>query len=241
MQEKTRAVVLRTIKYSDSSFIVDLFTENRGLVPFLIRQSSSRRSGRKQVLLQPLTILQVDYDFRTKATFQKAKDISLYYPYYSVLSSPVKSAVYLFLSDFLYHALHEEPADELLFEYLVTSLEWYDQCRQGFANFHLFFLMRLTRFLGFYPNVDAYHDGDYFDLQNACFSTRIPLHAAYLEPSEARLVPLMLRMNYHTMPHFQFSRHERNRFLTILNNYYRLHIPGFPELSSIEILKEVFS
>ena len=100
--------------------------------------------------------------------------------------------------------------------------------------------MRLTRFLGFYPCVEEYHPGDYFDLQNACFTPLQPLHAAFLKPVEAARVPLMLRMSYDTMNRFLFSRQERNRFLTVLNDYYRVHIPNFPELSSIEILKEVF-
>lgn len=243
MQEKTRAIVIRTIKYGDSSNIVDLFTENRGMVSFLIRQSAgngNRRSGKKHLLFQPLTVLSIDYDFRAKASLQKLKDVALYFPFYSVLSNPLKSAVFLFLSDFLYHVLREEPANVPLFEYLVASLEWFDQCNQGYANFHLLFLMRLTRFLGFYPCVEEYHSGDYFDLQNACFTPLQPLHAAFLKPVEAARVPLMLRMSYDTMNRFLFSRQERNRFLTVLNDYYRLHIPNFPELSSIEILKEVF-
>lgn len=242
MQEKTKAIVLRTIKYGDSSLILELFTENRGLVSFLVRQSAnSRQSGRRQVLFQPLTILQLDFDYRPKATLQKLKDVTLYYPFYSVLSNPVKSAVFLFLSDFLYHALRGEPANTPLFEYLVASLEWFDRCEQGYANFHLLFLMRLTRFLGFYPSVEEYHSGDYFDLQNACFTSFQPLHTAFLGPVEAARVPMMLRMNYDTMHRFLFNRQERNRFLNILNDYYRLHIPDFPELPSIEILREVFA
>ena len=61
----------------------------------------------------------------------------------------------MFLAEFLYRALKEEAPNEPLFAYLQHSIRWLDECEgRSFANFHLVFLMRLSRFLGLYPNVD---------------------------------------------------------------------------------------
>ena len=92
-------------------------------------------------------------------------------------------SIALFLSEFLYRAIREEAENRPLFAYLQHSIIWLDECGEGFANFHLVFLMRLSRFLGLYPNLEDYHTGDYFDLLNACFtSIRPQLHSSYINP-----------------------------------------------------------
>jgi DNA repair protein RecO (recombination protein O) len=61
-----------------------------------------------------------------------------------------------------------------------------------------------------------------------------------LKPDEASRIRLLLRMNYETMHLFAMSRAERSRCLMVINDYYRLHIPDFPILKSIDVLKELF-
>ena len=147
----------------------------------------------------------------------------------------------MFLAEFLYRSLKEEAPNEPLFAYLVHSIRWLDECEnRSFANFHLVFLMRLSRFLGLYPNVDDYIEGCYFDMLNACFTPLLPKSGSFLKPDEAARIRLLLRMNYETMHLFGMNRTERNRCLTVINDYYRLHLPDFPVLKSLDVLKELF-
>ena len=122
----------------------------------------------------------------------------------------------------------------------MYSVQWLDACNEGFANFHLVFLIRLSRFLGFYPNLENYTEGCYFDLMNACFVHEQPLHGMFLRPQEASHIRLLTRMNYETMHLFSMSRAERSRCLEIICEYYRLHLPDFPELKSLAVLQELF-
>ena len=124
--------------------------------------------------------------------------------------------------------------------YLVHSVQWLDVCETSFANFHLVFLMRLSRFLGLYPNVEEYSSSDYFDLLNACFVSSQPYHGMFVRPEEASHIRTLMRMNYETMHLFAMNRMERNRCLDIINEYYRLHLPDFPELKSLPVLQELF-
>ncbi|MCM1108733.1 MAG: DNA repair protein RecO [Clostridium sp.] len=238
--ERTRGLVLRTVRYGDSSLITDVFTEKGGAQAFLIKLPRSGRGSVKGSLFRPLSWIEFDFDYRPKVALQKMRDVHLCMPYVSLPYDPYKSAIALFLADFLYWALRNETAGDALFSYIYSSLQWLDRCDRGFANFHLVFITRLTRFLGFYPNVEGYGRGDYFDLRNACFTGRCPVHSSYLQPEEAALVPLMMRMRYDTMHRFEFNRFQRNRYLEVINDYYRLHIPDFPELKSWEVLKTVF-
>lgn len=241
MQEKTKGVVLRTLKYGDSSVIVDIFTESRGLVPFMVRLPQSRKSPLRSVLFRPLSILEVDYNYRPKAGLQRMGDVRLAYTYTSLPYHPYKASIALFLAEFLSRVLKHEAENRPLFSYLFYSLEWLDGSVHGFSNFHLVFITRLTRFLGFYPNVDAYHKGDCFDMQAACFVPAPPLHGAFLRPDEAALIPMFMRMNYDSMRFFVLNRHHRDRYIEVIGTYYRLHVPEFPELKSLDVLREVFA
>lgn len=241
MLQKTLGIVLHTLKYKDTSIIVDIYTELIGRATFMVSVSRSRKSSVKSVLFQPLALIELDVDFRPNSTIYKIKEAKLFYPFSSLPYDPYKSSIALFLSEFLYRAVREEAENRPLFAYLKHSIIWLDECRTEFANFHLVFLMRLSRFLGLYPNLDDYHGGDYFDLQNACFTSLRPrLHADYIKPEEAAKLTQLMRMNYETMHLFKMNREERIRCLVIMNEFYRLHLPDFPMLKSLDVLKELF-
>ena len=241
MLEKTRGVVLRALKYEDSSLIVDVYTVSRGTVSFMIRLPKSRKAALKGVFFRPLSLLELDFEFRQKAALQRVKDVRFAYTFRSLPYDPYKSSIALFLAEFLCRALRHESDNAPLFSYICYSLEWLDASERAFSNFHLVFITRLTRFLGFYPNVEDWHKGDYFDMVNACFVSSRPVCHACLEPEEAALIPLFMRMNYDSMRFFAMNRQQRERYLEVLNAYYRLHIPEFPDLKSPDVLKEVFA
>lgn len=241
MLTKTEAIVLHSLKYGDQRAIVDLFTRDFGRVSFIVSLPCSAKGKMKKQYFQPLTLLSIECDLRPQLQLQKLREVTLLQPLASLHTDPSKLAIALFLSDFLYHALRGEQQNKPLFDYVVSGIEWLDSCCDRFANFHLVFLMRLSRFLGFYPNLDD-GDGDcYFDLRAATFTTQPPLHADFLMPEEARHIRLLMRMDYVSMHLFRLSRSERQRILHLLLIYYRLHLPDFPELRSVDVLHELFS
>ena len=241
MLQKTTGIVLHTLKYNDTSIIVDMYTALQGRCSFMVSIPRSRKASVKSVLFQPLAVVEFEADFRTKGGITRIKDAKVAQPFTSFPYDPFKSAIALFLAEFLYRALREETENRPLFTYLIHSLTWFDECRGGFANFHLVFLMRLSRFLGLYPNLEDYQPGDYFDLQSGCFVSLPPqLHTSYLNPEESARISTLMRMNYDTMHLFGMNRMQRDRFLTIMIDYYRLPVHDFLEFKSLEILKSLF-
>lgn len=241
MLQKTVGIVLHSLKYNDTSNIVDIYTEHTGRASFVVPVPRSRKAAVKSVLFQPLSIVEFEADFRPNTTLYKIKEAKSFYPFISLPYDPFKSAIALFLAEFLYRAVREETENRPLFAYLQHSIVWLDTCSDGYANFHLVFLMRLSRFLGLYPNLDDYSRGDYFDLLNACFTPLRPqIHSFYINPDEAGRLSQLMRMNYETMHLFAMNRTERARCLTIINDYYRLHLPDFPVLKSLAVLQELF-
>ena len=259
MNTKSEAIVLHTLRYGDSRLIVDMFTREHGRLSFAVPAPRSSRSKLKKQYFQPLTLLHIEADVRPTQQLHRLKDASLLTPLPSLLADAQKLAIGLFIAEFLYHALRQEQCNVPLFDYVRSSIEWLDSRRDRYANFHLVFLMHLSRFLGFFPNLtlpmskeqlvtsndgcpqgkkdDA---GCYFDLRAATFCAAPPLHRDYLLPEEAARISTMMRMDYATMHLFRLSRQQRNRILDIIEQYYRLHLPSLPELRSLPVLRELF-
>ena len=241
MLVKTKAIVLHSFKYGESRMIVDMFTEEVGRLSFIISIPKTSKGRIKKQYFQPMTLLEVECDVRQNVQLQKLKDAHLLTAYTSIPFSPEKLALSLFIAEFLYHALRSEQQDRLLFTYVCDSMQWLDTVEVGFANFHLTFLMRMSRFLGFYPNLDDYVDGCVFDLRTATFSLQVPTHRDFLDSHDSQLIHTLMRMDFPTMHLFLLSHHDRNRITEVLLHYYRLHIPQFPELKSLGVLQELWA
>lgn len=238
MQVKTRALVLRTLKYGDSQLIVDLFTEQEGRVGIIQAISNSGRGRIRRQLFQPLTMLDVAYDARPKARLQRLKDARLLYPYSSIPFDAAKLSLCMFVAEFLCQATRNEQQNVPLFNYVVASMRWLDGCDRSAPNFHLVFMLRLALFLGFQPNVED--EGVFFDLRAACFVPQAPLHPDFLSAEDSKRLRVILRMNFDNMHLFAMSRADRSRCVDIILTYYRLHFPDFKELKSLAVLKELF-
>ena len=240
MLTKTQAIVLHAFKYGESRLIVDVFTRQAGRLSFIVTMPKSPRGRMKKQFFQPLTLLDMEFDLRPKMQLQKMGNVQLVYAYSSVPFEPSKLSISLFVAEFLYHALKGEQQNEPLFDYVRFSMEWLDGCQASVANFHLVFLMRLSRFLGFYPNLEGWKEGYYFDLRAGVFCQEVPLHRDFLQPEDARRMEVLMRMDYPTMHLFRMSHLDRQRLLDTAINYYRLHLPDFPELKSLAVLQEIY-
>ncbi len=221
MLVKTRGIVLHTIRYSDSRLIADIYTESHGVLGFIVRVPSSKRSSLRTLLLSPLAILELDFDYREGKNLLTLKDLRLSEAYVSIPYHPVKETIALFLGEFLYYTLRFERQGEGLFRFLRASMLWLDRREEDFANFPVACLISLTHYVGVLPNEEEM--------------------SQLVRPEEMRYLPYLLRMNYMNMHFFRFTSAQRARVLQVVIDYYRLHIPGFPELKSIAILRELLS
>ena len=240
MLTKTQAVVLHALKYGETRMIVDMFTRSNGRLSFIVNIPKSAKSKVKKQFFQPLTMLEIESDIRPKVQLQKLSDVRLAYPFSTIPFDAHKLSISLFVAEFLYYALRSEQQNVPLFDYVTNSIQWLDSQEAKYANFHLVFLMRLSRFLGFYPNLDDYQKGCYFDLRESTFLAYPPVHRDFLEPEDATRILLMMRMDYPTMHLYRLSHQDRNRLLEVALVYYRLHLADFPELKSVAVLQDLY-
>lgn len=244
MLVKTEAIVLHSLKYGESKLIVDLFTRESGRLSCIVGIPKTGRGRLKKQYFQPLSLLDVECDIRPNVQLQKLRDARLLHPFSTLTVEPVKISISLFLAEFLYHALRgEQQPDTGMFDYMKHSLLWLDEAKTGYANFHLAFLIHLSRFLGvgLLRSMTQEGEGLFFDLREGEYCDVPPLHQEFLRPEEASRIKNMLRMDYQNMHLFRLSHTERNRCLDVILAYYRLHLPAFPELKSLPVLQALFA
>jgi recombination protein O C terminal len=233
-------LIFHALRYSDDQLIVEGLARNYGRVSFVVRISHAPRAKVRHVIFQPMAVLEVQWEEKPRAKLMRPIAARVSQPWSSLHTSPIKATVTLFLAEFLLQVCRHEQSGELFFDYLLHSLTWLDTAEEGFANFHLLFLMRLAQFLGIAPNTSD-TGLPFFDLMAAEFVSRAPAHAYYIYGDEARAFEQLLRMNFSTMHLFQLTRTQRNRILELILTYYRLHIPSLPELKSWDVLREIFT
>ncbi|MDR0864559.1 MAG: recombination protein O N-terminal domain-containing protein [Candidatus Symbiothrix sp.] len=240
MLHKTRAIVLYNSNYSDIYSIVHLLTEEFGPVSYLIAKAKGKKTRVPKSVFHPLSVLDLEVEHLNLRNIQRIKEAKVHIPLISLLNNPVKSTISIFLVEFIGKVVRDAQPDKLLFDYIFRSVQVLELYDKNYANFHLVFMIRLSQFLGFYPDSGGYVKGMYFDLQNGVFVSYKPMHVHFLHPDESGVFFNLLRMSYDNMANFKFSGKERKNIIYRIIEYYRLHLTNFPEIKSLEILHEVF-
>ena len=145
--------------------IVKAFTESDGLKTYLLKGVLGSRKGKLKVAyFQPLMQLEMVATHRNKGSMERLQEVKSTYPYQTLQTNVTKNAVAFFLSEMLVNSIQEEERNQGLFRYMEAAFQWLDTHDQ-IANFHLYFLLELTKYFGFYPET-ATGRSAYFDLQD---------------------------------------------------------------------------
>lgn len=239
MLHKTRGVVFKTTDYGESSVIVQVFTEKFGIQSYIINGVKKARAKISRNMLQPLHLLDMVVYHKNTGQVQRISELKNSPILQTIPYDVIKSSVALFLNEVLYKAVRQQSADENLFDFIFNSIEWLDNQTESIANFHLIFLTRLTRYLGFYP--DQAIKADYFDMKNGVFSKYKPEGFSYLSPPHTQNFYSLLRCNFENSAQLRFSNDERRYLVQKLLDYYALHIESFGNIRSHEVLEQVLS
>ncbi|MCF6213336.1 MAG: DNA repair protein RecO [Flavobacteriaceae bacterium] len=233
----TKAIVLRIIKFKDSSLIVKCYTE-QGLKSYLLKGVlGSRKSKIKSAYFQPLNLLEIVANHNDKGTLNSIKEVCLSYAYSNIYNDVTKQSLVLFLAEVLNFSLQEEEANNALFNFLYSSFQRLDN-QKDIANFHLVFLLKLTKYLGFYPQTKNL-DCAYFNLQEGLFETRNS--PTSIQDKKIIVFKTLLGINFDNMETLKLDKVQRQQLLDVLINYFELHLSGFKKLNSLPILQSVFN
>ncbi len=240
MLHKTRGIVLHTVKYSETSLIVKVYTEAFGLQSYMVKGARSPKSKLRPVLFQSLSLLDMVVYRKERNSLQSIREIRLGHPYQSVPFDIRKSSIALFINEVVYKALGEEEPNPELFEYLWSSFLLLDAVEEPFTHFHLLFTLKLTKYLGFQPRNIPSPEHCFFNLvegtYQAVYTEGICLDR---ELSSAWSGLLTWPFERPSLPGLQAA--VRDALLDAILRYYAFHLPGFSGFKSAEVLRSVLS
>ncbi len=237
---KGRGIVLHTLKYGDSSMIVQMLTDTKGRCSYIVQGiRSAKGRGSKLALFQPMFALEFEGLKSSKSELHKFREVRNGIIFGSVPFDVRKSTMAIFMAEVLYRLVRESEPSSTLFDFAWRSVEALDVMQEGVANFHLWFLANLSRFLGFFPGNDYIADA-WFDMREGVYTPIKPSHTSFMSQSMARILHDIIECDVNHLGEIGLNRDQRVEFLNALLVYYAYHLDAISAVRSVQILQEVF-
>ena len=206
----------------------------------MVSKARGRNSKVPKSLFSPLAILDLEVEHQASRDIQRIREARIDAYSYDISADMSKISMAFFLSEFLSRVLRDTNDSQLLFSFLEQSVQILEITDKSIANFHLVFMLKLSHFLGFYPNLEDYAENNIFDMINGEFVMSQPLHKHFLNRADSKTLSMLARISYENMHHFVFSHQDRINIINKILEYYRLHLYDFPALKSLDVLHELF-
>ncbi len=236
----TRGIVLNFVKYGEGSVIVNIYTKDFGRQAYMMNAVRGKKSKNKAGLLQPLFLVDlVGYQKMTRE-IQRLKEIKNVPVYQNIPFEISKSTQALFIAEMLSKTLREQESSPPLFHFLENAFLYFDLMEGNAANFHLWFLFRLTEYLGFLPNVRKTGFEGWFDMQKGAVVPFEPPHPFFAKKTTTDALCVLANMSIRDVASWKISGELRTYLTMMMVEYYQLHFEGLGTIKSLKVLQEVF-
>ncbi|MFY8021776.1 MAG: DNA repair protein RecO [Bacteroidia bacterium] len=241
MLGKIRAIVISSIPYSENSVVLKCYTDVYGLQSYLINGVRSKKGSIKPSQLMALSLLELDTYHQQNKNLQRIKELKCNPPLHHLHFDLFKSSIAIFISELLSKSLKEEnQVDQQLFDFLFNSIQYIDLMEEGLANIPCFFLVHLSKYLGFFPELNMNTNRPYFSLREGIFVESNEFTPETISLQESAFLRELLAANLSVLSAIKTTRDIRKSLLESMLRYYQIHLQQFHELNSHKILSEVF-
>ena len=235
-----RGVVIGTLKYGEKGMVVQMLTSTLGRQSYMVQGLGSRRGrGARPALFQPMFALEFEGLESPKMEMHRLGEVHAGIVLQSIPFDVKKSSIALFMAEVLYRLVKESEANAMLFDFVWGSVEALDAAAEGVANFHLWFLSNLCRFLGFSPG-NEYMPDAWFDTAEGVYTAAAPPCEHAMSQENALIFRDMLECDVRYLGEIGLNRRQRVDFLAALLAYYGYHLDTIHSVQSVRILQEVF-
>ncbi len=245
MVHSTRGIVLRTVKYGETSVIVLMLTEKFGVQSYLVNgvRTNSKKSSGKAGYFQPSAILDLVVYHNSLKQLQRIKEFKWGHLYNHIFSNMINNAVALFMVELLTKCLKQPEANAELYYFAEDAFTHLDVANESVtANFPLFFFLHLPVFFGF--RIDHHHtpEENILDLQEGNFTEMQPAHPHFLEDAEAETTAKLLQVQQPAeLEQLRLNHDFRRKLMHAYERYYSLHLQDFGALKTLPVLREILS
>jgi DNA repair protein RecO (recombination protein O) len=236
MLHSTKGIVLHTVKYSETSLIVKIYTETFGLQSYMVKGIRKQKSKTKPAAFQHLSLVNLVVYHREKATLQSIREIQIAYPYSSLPFDIRKSSIALFITELLYKSIREEESNPKMFRFIWDSCVQLDFTEVQHHLFHLWFAVHLSAFLGFMPQGSEGAKRMFFNMKEGIFQVSRPDHEYFMDETLSDCFHKLIGLPDAGMTLPGISTEIRDLLLDRILVYYQLHLSGFRGLRSVQVL-----
>jgi DNA repair protein RecO (recombination protein O) len=219
MLHKTRGIVFRFTKYGESSIIATIFTEIFGIQSYIVNGVRSKAGKNKIALYQPLTLLDLVVYHRANANINRIKEVKCLYPFQSIHTNIRKSGVAMFIIEVINKTVKEESHAHQLCDFFIRSFITLDQMENS-ENFHLIFLLKLSRLLGF----GAHHVNDVLGIR-------------FTSEENEKVIEKLLKADY--LDTVAMQNQQRREIIELIMKFYKDHMENLGDMKSIQVLREI--
>jgi DNA repair protein RecO (recombination protein O) len=243
MIHKTKGIVLRTVKYGETSVIVTILTELFGLQSYLVNgvRTVSGKGASKAGMFQPSAILDLVIYYQETKNLNRLKEYSWNYLYQNIFSDVVANSVALFMIELLQKSLKQPEPNPELYYFMEDALASLDSSSlQVQANFPLFFSLHLAGFFGLRIDDNYSEKRNYLDLREGYFTEEKPSHPNFLENPLSEISSHLLKIRQPAeLTGLPLNKERRRLLLSAYEDFYSMHIPGFTPLKTLAVLRMI--
>jgi DNA repair protein RecO (recombination protein O) len=239
----TKGIVLRTIKFGETSVIVSIFTELFGIQSYLVNGIRTSTKAVKASLFQPTSILEMEVYHNELKNLQRIKEFKWSYLYKNILSDVTKNAVGVYMVELLQKCLKQPENNTALFQFAEDAFIQLDIAGESVtANFPLYFSLKLVHFFGFGIRDNYSTERSILDLQEGIFIPAVPSHTCFLEGTDSLRISQLLKVRHSAdLAEIKLNKATRREMLLALQTFYALHFQEFGLMKTLPILQEILS
>lgn len=237
---KSNAVVIKTIKYSETGYIVKTYTQQFGLKSFLLKGYRKAKTKKNMALFQPMQQVEIVFVDKNTSSLIIPTEINLIKNYKTLHFDIYKSSILIFINELLYRTIKEEEPNLDFYSHIIDFLNFLDETDEPVSNLHLVFAMQITHFLGFYPLGLFLPSTPYFSLKEGQFKKHFIENEFFLNQNQSELFSKITVATHQEAYLIKLSNKERKMLLENIILYYQLHLIGFSEFKSLDVLAQIF-
>ncbi|MBK7691319.1 MAG: DNA repair protein RecO [Bacteroidetes bacterium] len=239
MIHASKGIVLRVVKYGETSIIVSVYTELFGLQSYMINGArTEKKTAVKANLYQPGTLLDLIVYHHPHKNLHRIKEAKLQHSTNFQGAEVIKYTIGIYMVELIQKAITETESNPELYQFFEESfMQVLHNPIHHLSNFPIEFTLKFAEQLGFGIHNNYSAETPIFELQNGNFVSESDTGFQYTMPKDASA--FISSLCSHSAEAFPISGAKRLEILNQCIQYLRLHIPHLGELKSVQILHEI--
>lgn len=235
MRTTCNAIILNRIKYGDNSYIFNAYTYELGKQAFIVNNSNLKRNKN---LYHPLQILEIEFNYQENKKLHSIYSANPNYIFRDIPFNIFKSSISVFIAQILNETIREKFRNNELYGYIESSIQYLDTVEDMYSNFHIYFLIKLAKFIGFNPSNNYSKKNIYFNISKGEFCEEKT--NSCLGPNASEIINYFLEADIHTYQDIELNKDSRNILIDFIIKYYEYHIERKLNIKSLNIIREIF-